>query len=243
MSCEDESSRARAMSKEAFAAEPSVAVEPRTASDRMQAEIDARARQKSEEDAAKTERLRKVGPAARLSEAKLFADGCISANTCDSVVAARLVASSANQKDGSLISSIVGATSAGMAVKQATDGTELSAAVVDKATEPLLANGKAGLRHLPTCTRGAAMKDPASSRGKIVTASGQVVQIQRDGPVFVGTLMSDGLKAIYFVTPFETDKIEEGSYATFRGLFVQQFYYANAMGGQTEAAALLGAFD
>lgn len=87
MSCEDESSRARAMSKEAFAAQPSVSVEQSTASERLQTEIDARVRQKSEEDAAKTERLRKAGPAARLREAKLFADGCISANTCDSVVA------------------------------------------------------------------------------------------------------------------------------------------------------------
>lgn len=164
-------------------------------------------------------------------------------SVCSSDEAAHLIASSAQEKDGQLIGSVVGATMAALASKRAKDGTKLSTELITKGAEALLANGKEGLRYLPTCTRGAALKDPESARGKVMTVSGQVVQIRKDGPVFVGTLMSDGLKAVYFVTPFSTGSIEDGSYAKFRGIFVQEFDYANAMGGETQAAALLGAFE
>ncbi len=61
--------------------------------------------------------------------------------------------------------------------------------------------------------------------------------------MFVGTLMTDSMNAIYFVTPFDTGQIVEGSYASFRGIFAQEYDYPNVSGGETQAVALVGAFD
>jgi hypothetical protein len=193
--------------------------------------------------AARTDALKTGGAAFRLREAKAFASKCIVTNVCDSHEAASLVASSADQKDGTLMSSIVGAVMAAMVCKQASDGSDLSVEAIKRAYEPLLANGKIGLKYLPTCTRGAAAKDPQAERGKVISVAGQVVQIHRDGVLYVGNIVSDSLKASYFVTPFSTSNIEEGTYATFRGIFVQTYAFENVSGGETQAIALLGAFD
>jgi hypothetical protein len=217
----------------------------------QQLEAEARARavavvqeqQRNAAQASRTEDLKKAGPVKRLREAKSFAATCVTSGACDADTAASLVASAAEQKDGELIGSIVGATMAVLAPKQAKDGPVLSVGPISKAAEPLLANGKIGLRHLPTCSRGEAMNDPVAQRGKVILASGQVAQIHRDGPVFVGTLVSEALKATHFVTPFDTGKIVEGTYGTFRGMFAQEYDYPNVSGGETQAVALVGAFD
>lgn len=193
--------------------------------------------------AARTDALKAGGPAFRLREAKAFASKCIVSNVCDSHEAASLVASAADQKDGALMGAIVGSVMSSMACKQASDGSELSVEAIKRAYEPLLANGKIGLKHLPTCTRGAAAKDPSTERGKVISVSGQVVQIRRDGALYVGNIVSESMKTSYFVTPFSTANIEEGTYATFRGIFVQTYAFENVSGGETQAIALLGAFE
>ena len=76
-----------------------------------------------------------------------------------------------------------------------------------------------------------------------MNSAGTVAQIHKEGDVFVGTLMTDDMRAIYFVTPFPTSQIQEDSWATFRGIFCQEYDYPNISGGETQAATLVGAFD
>lgn len=153
------------------------------------------------------------------------------------------MAASADDKERTLMGAIIGAELAAFTVKQAKDGSDLSAGVIAKAAGVLSANGRWGLQYLPTTSRGSAMKDPESQRGKVIMVSGHVVQIHREGSIFWGTIMTDNFNAFYYITPFGTGQIEEGTFATFRGIFVQEYDYPNVSGGETQAAALVGAFE
>jgi hypothetical protein len=101
--------------------------------------------------------------------------------------------------------------------------------------------GITDLLKLPKTTRAEFAKDPAAERGKVLKVSGTIVQIQREGPLFVG-ILSDDLRFVSFFTPGRTAGIVDGSTASFVGVAMQKFSYTNAVGGQTEAVLVVGRF-
>ncbi len=72
--------------------------------------------------------------------------------------------------------------------------------------------------------------------------SGNVVEIHARSGVYEGAIMSDDGRVAHFVTPLDTDGIVSGSWAAFRGVFVQEYDYANVSGGQTQSMLLVGGF-
>lgn len=91
-------------------------------------------------------------------------------------------------------------------------------------------------------TRTAAMKEIDAHRGSFISVTGTVVQVQRDGQLFWSTLMDDTGAFSYLITPFDADGVEVHGWATFEGVVVQRYTYANAIGGGTESLAVVGQF-
>ena len=60
--------------------------------------------------------------------------------------------------------------------------------------------------------------------------------------MFRGLMFTDGLKAISFVTASTTNGIVEGTAATFVGLLVSDYNFANVSGGETQSLLLAGHF-
>jgi hypothetical protein len=129
--------------------------------------------------------------------------------------------------------------------KQASDGETLSAAQ-GGVIAGMIARDDMGMPLLDAMVSGSlaeAKKDPASSRGKAMRVSGRIIEIRKSGELFDGAMATDGGTIVHFDTMMSTDGIFEGSYASFRGVFIQEYAYANVSGGQTRSLLLVGAFD
>lgn len=129
--------------------------------------------------------------------------------------------------------------------KAASDGTQLSVAQAGPIAG-LLARADVGLAALdlmsPT-SLAEAKKDPAGARGKVLRVSGRIIEIRKTGDLFEGALATDNGSIVRFATMLSTAKLFEDSYATFRGVFVQEYDYPNVSGGQTRSLYLVGGFD
>jgi zinc-ribbon domain len=122
------------------------------------------------------------------------------------------------------------------------DGTEQTPDAIGGTLGALSGNAAAILRKLPATTLGEAAKSPATSRGKVITAGGTVAGIHCESGLCDGTLAADA-SYVYFLTREPTDGITSGSWASFKGVFVQEYAYPNVSGGQTRSQLLVGMFQ
>lgn len=113
------------------------------------------------------------------------------------------------------------------------------AALLDATYGPMV------LDALPKTSLAEAAKDPDSARGSAIRASGTVIEIRKvTGTLFQGSLASDdGVHVVYFFTSMPTAGVYANSWAAFRGVFVQEYDYANVSGGQTRSLLLVGGFQ
>jgi hypothetical protein len=96
---------------------------------------------------------------------------------------------------------------------------------------------------LPQTNAPDARKDPDSARGSAMKVSGTIVEIRAEGSVAQGALATGNLSFIRFVTAMSTQGLYPDSWATFVGVFVQEYDYPNVSGGQTRSLLVVGAFD
>lgn len=98
---------------------------------------------------------------------------------------------------------------------------------------------------MPSTSLAEAKKDPHGSRGKVLKVSGNVIEIHRakNGDIFEGAIMTSGMSVVRFVTSLSTEGVFDGTWASFRGVFVQEYAYPNVSGGQTRSLLVVGAFD
>lgn len=135
------------------------------------------------------------------------------------------------------------ATAAEELAKTASDGSELSVQAIAGISRILQLVGLPMVDKCKKTTMGEAKKDPGAERGKVLSVTGRVIEIHGNGGLFDGGLATDGGTIVHFETPLSTRGIVEGSYVTFRGVFVQEYAYKNVTNGQTRSVALVGAFD
>lgn len=129
--------------------------------------------------------------------------------------------------------------------RKATDGESLSLPVV-RQVSGIVGGANGGLSMLDTLPKSSiaeAKKDPAQVRGKVIRASGNIVEIRTTNGIAEGSIATDNLSIVRFVTPLATDNLFQDSWATFEGAFVQEYDFANVSGGQTKSVLLVGAFD
>lgn len=96
---------------------------------------------------------------------------------------------------------------------------------------------------MPSTTPHEAKKDSDGARGKAIRVTGSIIEIQKKSGVFEGSLATDGLTIVRFVTRSSTDGVSDGSWASFRGVYLQEYAFPNVSGGQTRSLLLVGAFD
>jgi hypothetical protein len=162
-------------------------------------------------------------------------------NTCTPHRLDVLITSGANPKEQEHLRQVSFAVIIETMAKTFTDGDANSESVASVASA-LHTSGKKTLDLLQTTSLPAAAKDPDGSRGKVIRVGGNVVEIHKHGDMFEGSIATDDAKIAYFVTTFDTDGIYEGTWAAFRGVFVQEYDYPNVSGGQTRSQLLIGSF-
>lgn len=133
-----------------------------------------------------------------------------------------------------------------LAREQGKDGTELSLAPI-KAIIGMVSESTGGLATLELVTGRTtipeAMKDSSAARGSVLRAAGNVVEIHADGDITEGTIATGDMHFIRFVTRSSTKGIYADSWASFVGVYIQEYAFANVSGGQTRSLLLAGAFD
>jgi hypothetical protein len=180
----------------------------------------------------------KVAPAQREQGVR----DCVNRDGCKQDVVDMIIASAPTPKERERLELVSFAVSAEKIAKLGQDGTEMTATPIAFVSKVVL-DHPGVLNVMPKATPGEARKDTDSARGKVVSVSGTVVDIHKSGQLFTGTFVRDEGSAVYFVTPLPTAGIEDGSWATFKGVFVQEYAYANVSGGQTRSLLLVGGFN
>ena len=129
--------------------------------------------------------------------------------------------------------------------KQASDGTTLSVAQAGTIAGMLGRDdvGMGMLDALPGSSLAEAKKDPVATRGKVLRVAGRILEIRKSNDLFEGALVTDNGSIVRFATMLSTVNLYEDSYATFRGVFVQEYDYPNVAGGQTRSTYLVGGFE
>jgi hypothetical protein len=157
-----------------------------------------------------------------------------------------IIASAKSPKEAAHLNDVGGAEYISYAARGGTDGNEISGASVGLAGG-LIANNPKLLAMIPTTSVPAAKKDTVAERGKVINTSGNVIEIAADHStkttIYEGSLMTDGGAIIRFYCPTSTDGIVDGTYARFRGVFIQEYDYPNVAGGQTKSLLLVGVFN
>lgn len=116
-------------------------------------------------------------------------------------------------------------------------GLAMMARVIDK-------RGGLELFKLLTPTSAAdASKDPESARGAALKVAGTVIEIRTEKGITEGALLTGNRWIVRFVTAMPSANIYAGTWASFVGVFVQEFAYPNVSGGQTRSLLVVGAFD
>lgn len=170
---------------------------------------------------------------------------CVQATQCpqwklDAVIAG--APSGPERTHASLVS--FAATADHLARTQGKDGSEIST-VPAGLIAGLVARPDHGLKLLDvmsTTTVQEAKKDPDSVRGRVLKVAGTVLEIHQSGELTDGAI-STGSSFVRFVTAMPSDGIYENQWATFKGVFLQQFEYPNVSGGTTQTVLVVGAFD
>lgn len=177
-----------------------------------------------------------MAPGAREVEIR----NCVAFALCDKELLAAMLETVTSEPERKKLRATSFAAAIGRYVEDARDGEQVSAAPVANISRVLGQEGLAPLDRMNKVSLGEAMKDPQSARGKVARASGTVAEIQREGSVFVGSVVTDEGRVVRFVTPLSTDGIVAGSWTRFRGVFVQEYDYENVARGQTKSLLLVG---
>lgn len=157
-----------------------------------------------------------------------------------------VIARGADAKERDRLKKLSFAESVAAMARKAKDGFDMSMGEAAAIAMILKNEGQGVLDLLPKTSIGEASKDTDDNRGKTLRASGSVVQIRGAGSgsarIYEGTLATDNGKFIYFFCPFSTDGIVDGTYAGFRGVFLQEYSYKNTGGGVTHSLLAIGHF-
>lgn len=126
------------------------------------------------------------------------------------------------------------------------DGSELAVVEMAGVARHLAENNLKfeAISRLPRTNFAEAMKDADSERGKVMIASGSIIQITKEGPFFHGLICGGSFcSQVYnFITMGTTRGLNQNSYGTFAGIFAQRYSYSNAGGGTTHSVGLVGYF-
>lgn len=91
------------------------------------------------------------------------------------------------------------------------------------------------------------MKDAVPERGKLICVRGTVTQITTDRstgePIYIGQIMTSGMKFVHFNAVKSSGKIVEDSPARFCGVVTGRYSYSNTGGGTTLTVNAVGMFD
>lgn len=103
------------------------------------------------------------------------------------------------------------------------------------------------LRALPRTRRALVMKSSEKERGKVICASGSIIEIQSqtrgDREYSVGGIFDDEGGIYRFLNVGSTGELVEHSRATLCGVVIGRFDYQNSMNGTAHAIQLVGMFD
>lgn len=154
-----------------------------------------------------------------------------------------LITAAANDAEQDRLRAIAASIMLEKVVHLAMDGAEIGPQAFLVAEAYRVGGGQHLLDILPKTTLKDAAKDPGSARGGVARTSGTVIEIHagKQG-TFEGALAGEGANVVRFLTPDPTGGIYAESWASFRGVFVQQFNYANVSGGETQSLVLVGGF-
>lgn len=125
------------------------------------------------------------------------------------------------------------------------DGTKVSGVPVG-IISALVERDNLGLPMLelvPSTSLAEAKKDPDAARGKRVRVAGSIIEIRVSGGSAEGALMTDGMTVVRLYSTMSTSGVFDGGWASFVGVFVQEYDYPNVSGGVTRSYLLVGAFD
>ena len=207
----------------------------KVAAQRQQAAANVAAAQAVKDRAALVAQFSAATPAAR--EAALRS--CV-ARSCSSDESSPIYAAAKDERERSRLYVVSAATNAQHIAQGGTDGdmsiAATALAVVVEHADPKI------LDALPKTSGAEARKDPDESRGKVISASGNVLEIRRSDNFFEGALVTDSGNIVRFITP-KADGVTDGTWASFRGIFVQEYDYANVSGGETRSILLVGRFQ
>jgi hypothetical protein len=199
----------------------------------------AAAAQRKTDAAEQLARYAAMTPEARKDEARALAAQCaVQVRSCDGTSMQNLLRTAADARERDTLSGITYAPLVVAAAQGGRDGTTLDPLLLASLAEALRLGGESTLDNVPSVARVAADSDAA--RGKVITVTGRVSPIRKEGPYSVGTLTTDG-ESVYFVTPFATEDVPR-NFACFRGAFVQRYALANQSHGQPPSLVLVGAF-
>jgi hypothetical protein len=201
---------------------------------------DAAAAAKRKADTAdQVARYAAMTPRLRSDEARTLAAACaLEARSCDGTSIESLLRTGADERERSTLSGIAYAPMVVAAAQGGKDGATLDPFVLGSVAEALRVGGESALDDIPFVARLAPATDPDAARGKVISATGRVASIRREGAISAGTLTTDG-GPVYFVTPFATSAVP-GDLERFRGVFVQR--YAPAGSQDPPSLVLVGAF-
>jgi hypothetical protein len=98
----------------------------------------------------------------------------------------------------------------------------------------------------PTSSYAKAMKDIDAERGKVIVTHGSVVEIVKQGEVYLGQLRSSLGDDYFFVTydplAAKTIGVVRGAQKEFAGIVLQRYSFENKIGGRTPSVLLVGEF-
>jgi hypothetical protein len=128
------------------------------------------------------------------------------------------------------------------AASLARDGTTISEGEVGLVRSTIAQAGTRFFKYLKTTTLAEALKSPSAARGKVLSTAGNVVEIREEGGSTHGSIMV-GEHVVYFLTPLSTEGVVQGSWASLKGVMLQEYAYANVSGGQTRSILVVGALN
>ena len=168
---------------------------------------------------------------------------CAGTEACKQPQMDAIIASGADEKERGHLEIVSFAAAAEKFAKAGQDGTSMTPAPVGAVGVILMQHGKAVLDAMPKTSAAEAQKDSDGSRGKVVRVGGSVIEIRKDKEIYEGTIAIDGGGYAYFITPLPTPGVFAGSWASYRGIYIQEYAYPNVSGGQTRSLLLVGAFN
>lgn len=103
------------------------------------------------------------------------------------------------------------------------------------------------LQGLPKTKAGLVMKDSDQQRGKLICASGELIEIasekEDDKKFYEGGLQDDDDNIYRFIAVKSTGGLVENSHATLCGVVIGRQDYADSVGGEAHAVFLVGMFQ